>query len=82
MTYMRRLKGRFSAKGSEHKECDILMERSYFTLADIKLVVRAAKRWGVKADDLRFTFGQRFDLSSNPFNLSGMGLAKRKGARR
>jgi len=51
-------------------ETDLLMETPYFTLKNIDALVRAAKQKDINPDELRFFFGQRHDLSANPFQLS------------
>lgn len=58
------------ASGAKTKEADALLDRPYFTLKDIERLLLAAKREGADREQARFTFGQRFDLSSNPWDLS------------
>jgi len=61
------------AKG-DTRDCDQLVQEPYFTMRHIELALASAARSGVVAKDVRFTFGQRLDLSGNPFNLSSTGL--------
>lgn len=73
--------GRFAPKTTEPEllsdvaeiESDVYMETPYFTLREIELHVASAKRRGIDPKNLKFRFGQRFDLSSNPFDLCATG---------
>lgn len=56
----------------EHEGC-MYFDKPYFTLKDIKHMQSIATRAGMVEEEARFTFGQRLDLSSNPFTLCIMG---------
>lgn len=61
----------------EEKECDVFMEGPGFQFKHVMVIVHAAKAKDVDVDSLRFHFGQRLDLSGNPFQLSATGIQKK-----